>query len=252
MEYSIQKLAQLAGVSTRTLRYYDEIGLLKPCRTTSGYRIYGSDEVDMLQQILFYRALNFPLDEIRCIVQASDFSRREALRRHLSILRARQERIRLLIHTVLQTMDSLEGGHPMNDEQKFEAFKTDFMTRNEQKHGVELRSKYGEKRIDEANAKMLSLSQQDYDRFETLQTEIQNALTHAVRSHASPDSDIGRNIAAMHKEWLCYTWPKYTAKAHIGLAKTYIEDPRFTEYYDKEQPGCAKFLYTAISTWIHV
>ena len=71
MEYTIQKLAQMAGVSTRTLRYYDEIGLLKPCRITeSGYRIYGTTEVDALQQILFYRELGVCLDTIRRILSA--------------------------------------------------------------------------------------------------------------------------------------------------------------------------------------
>ena len=66
MEYTIKKLSELAGVSTRTLRYYDEIGILKPARiNSSGYRIYGEKEIDILQQILFYRELDFNLDSIR-------------------------------------------------------------------------------------------------------------------------------------------------------------------------------------------
>jgi len=66
MEYTVQKLAELSGVTARTLRYYDEIGILKPARiNSSGYRVYGSREVDRLQQILFYRELGMILEEAR-------------------------------------------------------------------------------------------------------------------------------------------------------------------------------------------
>ncbi len=83
MEYTIQKLGQLAGISTRTLRYYDEIGILKPARiNSSGYRIYGQKEVDLLQQILFYRALDIELDTIKKIITAPGFDGIRALGEH--------------------------------------------------------------------------------------------------------------------------------------------------------------------------
>ena len=76
MEYSIKKLSEIAGVSTRTLRYYDEIGLLKPARvSSSGYRIYGKKQVDILQQILFYKELGMSLDEIKEIIQNPNFEK---------------------------------------------------------------------------------------------------------------------------------------------------------------------------------
>ncbi|EUJ38072.1 putative transcriptional regulator [Listeria weihenstephanensis FSL R9-0317] len=82
MEYTVQKLGQLAGVSTRTLRYYDEIGILKPARiNTSGYRIYGQIEVDRLQQILFYREMNVPLEKIKAILEEPDFDEAAALKK---------------------------------------------------------------------------------------------------------------------------------------------------------------------------
>ena len=85
MEYSIHALAKLAGVSARTLRYYDQIGLLGPKgKTEAGYRLYGREEVDLLQQILFYRALGVKLSEIARIVQADDFDKTDALPTELS------------------------------------------------------------------------------------------------------------------------------------------------------------------------
>lgn len=86
MEYTINNLSKLAGVSTRTLRYYDEIGLLKPKRiSTSGYRIYGEDEVNLLQQILFYKELDLSLEKIRSIVNSEDFDCVAALYEHKKI-----------------------------------------------------------------------------------------------------------------------------------------------------------------------
>ena len=124
MEYSIHALAELAGVSARTLRYYDQIGLLKPKGTTeAGYRLYGQEEVDLLQQILFYRALGVPLKEIARIVQADDFDRLHALKTHLSALRARQAQTAALIESVEKTIRSIKGGTEMSDSEKFEAFK---------------------------------------------------------------------------------------------------------------------------------
>ena len=83
MEYTVQNLGKLAGVSTRTLRYYDEIDILKPARiNSSGYRIYGQAEVDRLQQILFYRELGVSLDRIKEIVTASSFNGATALKEH--------------------------------------------------------------------------------------------------------------------------------------------------------------------------
>ena len=85
MEYTIKKLAEIAGVSARTLRYYDEIGLLKPCRiNSSGYRIYGQNEVDLLQQILFYKSMDMKLEEIQNLISKPNFNIEKALRKSIT------------------------------------------------------------------------------------------------------------------------------------------------------------------------
>ncbi len=101
VEYAIQELANLSGVSTRTLRYYDEIDLLKPARTNeAGYRFYGQKEVDLLQQILFYRALDMKLATIQQILRAPDFQHKEALESHRIALLQRKEQLEKLLQTV--------------------------------------------------------------------------------------------------------------------------------------------------------
>src|SRR3954468_11887763 len=105
MEYTIQKLASLAGVSTRTLRYYDEIGILKPARiNSSGYRIYGQAEVNRLQQILFYRELGVNLESIKEIVTAPSFDGTKALREHREKLLEKKEQLDKLITNVDKTI----------------------------------------------------------------------------------------------------------------------------------------------------
>ncbi|MGI6066460.1 MAG: MerR family transcriptional regulator, partial [Bacillota bacterium] len=121
MEYTIRKLGQLAGISTRTLRYYDEIGILKPARiNSSGYRIYGQNEVDRLQQILFYRELGVSLESIKEIISASSFDRARALKEHRKRLLEKRKQLDLLIENVEKTIDSTEGKIKMTDKEKFE------------------------------------------------------------------------------------------------------------------------------------
>lgn len=101
MEYSINKLSKLAGISTRTLRYYDEIGLLKPKRiSSSGYRIYGKDEVELLQHILFFKELGFDLQTIKQIIADPNFDKKQALLSHREKLLERQKQIEMLIQNV--------------------------------------------------------------------------------------------------------------------------------------------------------
>lgn len=250
MEYSIGELAKLAGVTTRTLRYYDRIGLLRPGAVRdTGYRMYGDREVDLLQQILFYRSLGVELAEIARMVQADDFDRLQALRGHLSALRARQAETALLIETVIKTIASIEGGTKMTDQEKFQAFKARVVREKELTYGAETRRKYGDKEVDASNAKLLAMTEADYERFQTLGEEIQRQLEQAVQNGEQPEGEAGRRITALHKTWLGMTWREYSAEAHRGLAEGYVEDERFTAYYDRNTVGCAKFLRDAIAHW---
>lgn len=135
MEYTIKKLGQLAGVSTRTLRYYDEIGILKPARiSSSGYRIYGQKEIDILQQILFYRELGFNLSDIREILSSPDFDKVKALKEHKKRLIEKRSQIDLLIKNVEKSIAYTEGRIKMSDKEKFEGFKQRLIEKNEEKY----------------------------------------------------------------------------------------------------------------------
>lgn len=217
MEYSIRQLADLTGVSTRTLRYYDERGLLKPSRVNEqGCRYYEQEQVDLLQQILFYRERNLGLDVIKEIISNPQFDAAQALEEHLIALMEQEKHISTLIQTVKNTIADMKGERSMSDKEKFEGFKRELIEEKERLYGKEAREKYGEE---------------------------------AVRNKELPESETGHRIVLLHKDWLGYTWKEYSAQAHKGLASMYIADERFLAYYDKNIKGCGEFLVKAVDYW---
>ena len=250
MEYSIGELSRLSGVTTRTLRWYDKIGLLKPCRVTqSGYRCYGPAQVDLLQDILYYRALGVELAQIRECLDDPAFDRAAVLRSHLAVLQARREELETLIRSVEQTLDCEERKECMSDQAKFAAFKKKAVEENEKAYGNEIRQKYGDKAVDTANANWMGLTQEQYQAWTALDAELRQRLECSVRQGLTPDSEEGRAVYEMHRRWLATTDKKLTAAKHKGIAQLYVLDERFTAYYDKEVPGCARFLRDAVECW---
>lgn len=163
MEYSIQALSRLSGVTTRTLRWYDEIGLLKPSRVAeSGYRYYGPAEVDRLQDILYYRALGVELARIKRCLDDPSFDRLAALRSHLTALEAERARLEGLIRSVRQTIGAEERKEIMDDKQKFEAFKQRVVDWHQETYGAEARGRYGDAEVDEAQTAVLNLTPEQY------------------------------------------------------------------------------------------
>lgn len=246
MEYTVQKLGKLAGISTRTLRYYDEIGILKPARiNSSGYRIYGQEEVDQLQQILFYRELGLQLDGIKEMMTSPSFNRTKALQEHHAQLLDKRRQLDLLITNVENTIASAEGRRTMSDQEKFEGFKQKLIDDNEKKYGKEIREKYGEETIQKSNAKLKNMTQAQHDEVTRLADELYETLAEAFKE-GDPASELAQKAAELHKRWLTYYWNDYSKEAHAGLAQMYVDDERFTAHYDEKQPGTAEFLRDAI------
>lgn len=249
MEYTINKLAKLAGVSTRTLRYYDELGLLSPARVSSnGYRIYGQKEIDRLQQILFYRELGVSLEEIRNILASKDFDGLSALESHLTALLARREQLNLLVANVEKTIKTMKGEMIMSDQEKFEGFLQKLVDHNEHQYGEEARTKYGDERVNRSNAKVLNMSKEQFTELERL-TEDLNETLKAAFEQGDPASELAQKACELHKKWLCFYWDDYSKEAHKGVTQMYVDDPRFTAYYDKISPGSAAFLRDAVAIY---
>ncbi|CZT56481.1 HTH-type transcriptional activator mta [Eubacteriaceae bacterium CHKCI005] len=250
MEYSIQELSRLSGVTTRTLRWYDKINLLKPSRVAeSGYRYYGPSQVDRLQDILYYRALGVGLGRIRECLDDPSFDRLSALRSHLTALETEKARLSRLIQSVRETIETQERNEIMNDEQKFEAFKQRTVDTNERNYGGEIREKYGDAAVDGVHSAVLNLTQEQYEQWMGLSKEIQCRLEEAVKTSKDSSSPEARDITQLHRQWLTLVSNGYEANRHKGIVQLYVMDRRFSDYYDKNVPGCAQFLRDAVCHW---
>ncbi|WP_278554218.1 MerR family transcriptional regulator [Companilactobacillus farciminis] len=234
MKYTIKKLAEMTGITTRTLRYYDDINLLKPSEVNeNNYRIYDEKNVNKLQQILFYRSLNFPLQEIKKIMDDPNFSRIDALKQQQQLLLQEQEKINTLLTNIDLTIKDYQGEIEMTDTERFTAFKETRISENEVKYGAEIRQKYGSKTIEQSNQKFSKLSEVEFQQMQSVEKTLIDDLV-ALKQHPDLDSQLAQKIYQEHKQWLEYTWPSYTKEAHRGLVDMYISDARFGDYYDKK------------------
>jgi DNA-binding transcriptional MerR regulator len=232
MEYTIKKLAQLAVVSTRTLRYYDEIGLLKPCRVSStGYRIYGEKEIDLLQQILLYRSMDIKLEDIKDIIYNENFDINKSLIEHKERLISRRNQLEMLIKTVEKTIEYNKGEIEMSNKEKFEGFKKQKLEENEKQYGDEIREKYGKETVEASNKKWMNMSEEDFKKMQDIEKEMFESLEEVLKTK-DLESEAAKSVFEKHKAWLTFSWPSYSAEAHIGLAEMYIADERFAKYYN--------------------
>ena len=190
------------------------------------------------------------LARIKACLDDPSFDRLAALRNHLAALEAERERLEQLIRSVKDTIGAEERNDIMSDEQKFEAFKQRAVAHNEEVYGAEIRAKYGDQEADEANAAVMNLTQEQYQEWTELGREIQERLEAAVQAGLSPESETGKELCTLHRQWLTLTGNRYDPAKHQGIAELYVMDERFTAYYDKHVPGCARFLRDAVVHWI--
>jgi hypothetical protein len=135
----------------------------------------------------------------------------------------------------------MRGEIEMSDVEKFEGFKQKLIDDNEQRYGEEIRAKYGDDAIYGSNAKVKGMTKGQYSEVERLSKEYQAALKEAFEV-GDPSSELAQKACELHKKWLCYFWDSYSKEAHFGVTQMYVDDPRFTEYYDKTVSGYAVFL----------
>lgn len=251
MDYTVNELAKLSNVTKRTLHYYDEIGLLKPRDIKdNGYRMYGRNEVDLLQQILFYRELGMELSEIKELLYSPKFDKRKAMEDHLKSLTAQRARLDKLLSNVEQTLKAMKGEYTMNDKEKFEGFKREAIAKNKEKYGSEIRAKYGNDAIDASNAKLNKMDKNTWHAQDALENEIKAALKQAVLED-DPKGEAAMRACELHKKWLTGIWKDgtYSKAAHIAMGEMYVADERFKKYYDDICDGAAEFFRDALKEY---
>lgn len=248
--YTVKQVAKMSGVSVRTLHHYDQIGLLKPASVgENGYRYYGREELLRLQQILFHRELEFPLEAIRAVLAAPGFDRKEALRRHRSRLDAEARRYRRLLHTLDETLAALEGETDMKDKDLYQGFAPE----KQAEHEAWLVDRYGKAakaEIDHSKAVMKDWKAGDFQDFKAEADAIEADLAKAMEGGLPPDSTAVTAIMRRHHAFIARSWKKPpTRDAFIGLATMYGDHPDFRSHYEDRAKGLLEYVQAAMGAF---
>ncbi|MDK2808886.1 MAG: hypothetical protein PWP24_1623 [Clostridiales bacterium] len=238
----INEVAKRTGITVRTLHYYDEIGLLPPSEITeAGYRLYDDTSLETLQQILFFRELEFSLQEIKSIMENPAYKKEEALCKQRDLLLKKRARMDQLIQLL---NDRIKGDRTMN----FQAFDQTELEQAKNEYAKEAKERWGTTRAyQEYEEKTASYSKEQWN----LQNKEGAALLKEFAAHRleAPDS---KDAFALVKKWQSFiTANFYTCTLEIlsGLGQMYIADSRFQMNIDKNGVGTAQFMADAIAAY---
>lgn len=241
MPYTIAQLAKLAGVSVRTLHHYDRVGLLRPSRSaTNGYRTYGDAELLLLQQILFFRELEFPLGEIKRIVTAPGFDMAAALTDQRRLLDLKRKRLAGLMRTIDTTLKKITQDKSMEDKDLYGTFSKEEMDAYTQ----EAKERWGHTDAwKQSQERTKHWTKEDYKRL----AEDGAKFMKVVASHVKEDpaSPAVQELMGQHYNAL-RTFYEPNLTMYRGLADMYVADARFTAYHEKFAPGLAQFMHEAM------
>ncbi|MCR2784646.1 MULTISPECIES: MerR family transcriptional regulator [unclassified Microbacterium] len=228
MEWSIQQVARLAGTTSRTLRHYDDIGLLAPTSTgRNGYRHYDQQALVKLQRILLLRELGLGLVQIGEVL-ARETSQEDALAAHLAWLRQEQDRLTRQITSVESTIEALEGGEQLMAQDMFDGF-------DHTQYKDEVTERWGASAYAQSDRWWRGLSTADQDDWKQRSMRLATDWTDAAARGVAPESDEAQALAARHVDWLSDVPGAPTAgnlKGYVtGLGEMYVTDPRFSANY---------------------
>ncbi|GMQ59170.1 MerR family transcriptional regulator [Vallitalea sediminicola] len=232
---TVKEVSKIAGISVRTLHYYDEIGLLKPKTISdSGYRIYSDDELETLFQILFFKELDFKLDKIKEIISNPGFNKEEALKQHKKLLLEKKKRL----DNIISSIDtSLKKGF---DKKMMNLFSME----NYEKYKEEAIEKYGDTAVD-SYKKTSKYSKKKWE-------EIMNEAN-TIYSNLADNMD--KDVSDSYVQQLIGQWKTHITTYYYdcnleifrGLGQLYVADERFTKNIDKTKKGLASYMKEAMT-----
>jgi DNA-binding transcriptional MerR regulator len=241
--YTVRKLADLAGITVRTLHHYDELGLLRPsARTAAGYRLYGEADLLRLQQILFFRELDFPLEQIKLLIDDPHFDQVRALEQHRRLLQAQSQRLVRLLQTVDRTIAKLSEDHMgMTDEELYAGFSREDIERYKR----EAREKYGAQIVEESERRVKQMPKAHWEAINAEGAAATQAIADLAGEGRTPgDPEVQRHVAR-HFAWITNFWQP-NAESYTGLGQLYVENEEFRAHYEKYRPNFADYMAAAM------
>ncbi|MGY1624648.1 MerR family transcriptional regulator [Geodermatophilus sp. SYSU D00965] len=241
---NVGEVAALAGVTVRTLHHYDRIGLLSPSgRTPAGYRQYAPGDLDRLHQVLLYRELGFPLEEVATLLDDPSADPAEHLRRQHRLLLDRLERTRAMVAAVEKEMEARTMGISLTPEERFEVFGE----HDPAQYEAEVEERWGDTdAYAESQRKTAAYAKEDWVRIKAEMEDIGNRFVAAMRSGAAPDSEQAMDVAEDNRQHISRWFYECSPEVHAGLGRMYVEDARFTATYEALAPGLAQYVSTAV------
>ncbi|MDC0723510.1 MerR family transcriptional regulator [Nannocystis bainbridge] len=245
MALTVKQVASIAGVSVRTLHHYDEIGLLRPSgRSSAGYRLYSEADLSRLQQVLFFRALEFPLQEICRLMRDPEFDIGASLRMQRQLLREKAVRLQSLLVAVDAALARLGDERPMtNDEMKqmFDGFDPSV-------HEAEAQQRWGEtEAYQESKRRAATYGKREWEAIKLEADATFARLAELMKAGVAPDAADAMDAAEAHRQHLERWFYPCSPAFHRGLGQLYVDDPRFTANIDKTSPGLAAYAAAAIT-----
>ena len=241
---NVGEVAALAGVTVRTLHHYDRIGLLSPSgRTAAGYRRYSPADLDRLHQVLVYRELGFPLEEIATLLDDPAADPLAHLRRQLALLRDRLDRTRAMVAAVEKEMEARTMGISLTPEERFEVFGD----QDPKQYEAEVEERWGETdAYQESRRRTSSYTKDDWLRIKAEGAEVERRFAEALRAGVAADSEQAMEVAEEHRQHISRWFYDCPPEMHAGLGRMYVEDERFTAHYEEIAPGLAEYVSTAV------
>ena len=242
MRLSIGEMSNLTGISIRTLRYYDEIGLLKPSIVSeAGYRYYDDEAARRLEQILFYRELDFSLRDIERILSSPSYDRRAAMRQHRAMLLLKRRRLDELIRL---TEENLEGETTMALQQ----FNDTDIEKTRQAYAAEAEDKWGKTDAYEAYKRQTdAYAKADWEMAQAEMDELVRAF--AARLDDDPAGDALQGLVEQWRQHITRRYYPCTKEILAGLGQMYVSDERFTKNLDRWGDGTASLISQAIGIY---
>jgi DNA-binding transcriptional MerR regulator len=243
MLYTIKEIADLAGETTRTLRYYDEIGLLRPAGTgVNSYRYYDQESLLHLQQILFFRELQVPLKQVREILCHPGFNLLDALEDHRLAIQKKAERLEQLLATIEHTIDTIKGETSMSAEDYFQGF-------DETQYEEEVQQRWGHTpQYTESQKKWTSYSKDQREAIKAAGGDLTIRMVGSDPQLSADDPDVQAAVGEYFDYLNRYF---YTCDLDFlrNLADMWVQDPRFAVNYERIRPGGAEFVRQAVHVY---